>query len=96
MFRLRAAVPEAAIHEDRDPFLSKDKVRLAEELLIPPPAGDSSRAKQRDQAQLGVLVPLSPNRRHDGAAFLGSEDIRHPKVLHIARRSPVAAGIHPA
>ena len=43
-FRLRSvlgtAVPEAAIHKNREPKFGENEIRLAEDFLIPPPAGD--------------------------------------------------------
>jgi hypothetical protein len=41
----RAAVPEAAIHEDCQPIPSKKKIRFAENFLMPAPAGDTVLAK---------------------------------------------------
>ena len=38
---LGAAVPETAVHKNRQPVSPKKKIRFAENLLIPPPAGDA-------------------------------------------------------
>jgi hypothetical protein len=42
---LRAAMPEAAIHEHRKTLLGKDEIRLAGNRLITAPADDSTRAE---------------------------------------------------
>ena len=41
----RAAMPETAIHENCQPVPPKKKIRFAENILAPAPAGDSVLAK---------------------------------------------------
>ena len=60
-----ATVPEAAVHEERQPVPPKEKIRFAENILIPPPAGDSILAKQFYQGEFGVLIALPANTGHD-------------------------------
>lgn len=38
---LGAAVPKAAVHEERESRLPKEEIRLAENFLIPAPASDA-------------------------------------------------------
>jgi len=38
---LRAAMPETTVHKERQPVPPKKKIRVAENLLIPPPASDA-------------------------------------------------------
>ena len=58
-----AGVPEAAIHEQGHPRLPKNKIRLAEDLLIPPPARDAVLPQQQSQRQFRLLIPAPANPR---------------------------------
>ena len=42
---LRTAVPETAVNKKCEPRLPENKIRFAENFLIPPPAGDVVTAK---------------------------------------------------
>ena len=44
----RAAVPEAAVDEDRQMQFEENEIRFARELRSAPPAGDAVRTKKRD------------------------------------------------
>lgn len=56
--------------EDGDFGLREDKIGLAEEQPITPPAGDAAVAHDRDQSKLRVSVAARTDERHHGAAFL--------------------------
>ena len=59
-FRLRAAMPETAIREHRDPLPAKGEIWFAEESRATPPAADFIRAKKRHHSPLRVLAPAPP------------------------------------
>lgn len=71
------AVPEAAIHKECEPQLSENEIRLAEDLLIPSPAGDVVKAQEFHQGKLGVLVAAPADGRHHLGSFGFGENIRH-------------------
>lgn len=61
----RTAVPETAVHKYGDTCLTENKIRLAKDFLIPPPAGDSVASKEPYQGEFRILVAASANPRHD-------------------------------
>ena len=56
MLRLRAAVPKAAIHENRHSLAAEYEIGFAENARVPPPARDLVGAEKRDEAKFGVAV----------------------------------------
>lgn len=74
---LGAAVPEAAVHEHREPRLLESEIWFAEYRLIAPPARDAVPPHQFRQRQFRVLVPASANPGHDIGAFRLGEDVWH-------------------
>ena len=54
---LRAAVPETAIHKNRELQLGKNEIGLAKHRLIPPPAGDALRPEYFASASSVSLFP---------------------------------------
>jgi len=71
----RAAMPEAAVHEDGEfmsakhkvrPHLKLHLVRLKLERSSTPPAGDAERAKDGDEPQLGGGVAAALYLAHPG------------------------------
>jgi hypothetical protein len=70
-------VPEAAVHKDSQPVPPKEKVRLAEDILVPPPTGNAVLAKQFYQCQLGVLIAMTTNPGHDIGTLGLCENITH-------------------
>jgi hypothetical protein len=59
-----AAVPEAAVHKDRQADLGKNEVGFAKDGLIPPPAGEAVASQRGGQRQLGIPVSVRANARH--------------------------------
>jgi len=43
-----AAMPETTIHKNCEPRLLENEIRLASQLLMPPPAGDAMPAEYSD------------------------------------------------
>ena len=60
-----ATVPEAAVHEDGYALAPENKVGMAWEWLVPPPATDAGSAQDGHQSQLGVFVAARVYRGHD-------------------------------
>ncbi len=57
-------MPETTIYKDREPELRKNKIRLAKDFLMPPPAGDFVPPKQFCQCNFRLLVPVPTNQAH--------------------------------
>lgn len=72
-----AAVPEAAVDEDREFQFGKNKVWFAEQRSVSPPACDAVRTENRDQTQLGVAISTGAYGCHHRGTFLLREDVRH-------------------
>ena len=97
---LRAAVPEAAIHEHRQPELGKHEIRFAEHGLMTTPAGDPVLPEDAHQSQFSIFVSAPANVRHHLAAPGLGEDVRHglhrDRLTHRARagRGRFLSGLH--
>jgi hypothetical protein len=74
-------MPETAVHEKRDLELGEDEIRSAENGRMPPPAGDALRPEDFCQRQFCVLVPATPNPRHDFGTFSFGKDVVAPRLL---------------
>ncbi len=61
-------MPETAVNEDCQLEFWKDEIRLAENFLIAPPAGDFIPAKEFCQRDFRVLIPARTDARHQLAA----------------------------
>lgn len=61
----RAAMPKAAVDKHREPLSSKYEIRLPRQRLMPPPARDAVRAKDRDDQQLRAAIPMGTDRAHN-------------------------------
>jgi len=72
-----AAVPETPVHEDRDAQLGENKIRLAEDRLLPAPAADALSAEEPNQSKLRVLVPAPTNPRHHFRPLGLGEGVSH-------------------
>lgn len=73
----RATVPEAAIDEDGGAESRKDKVRLAEDALTPPPACDAMPTKHFNQGEFGIFISMPANPGHHLRAFGFGENVGH-------------------
>ena len=76
-----AAVTEAAVHEQCDSRLPEHEVRLAENGLVPTPAGDPMRSENPDESEFRLLVATPPDVRHDLRTLSLGEKVRHPCKL---------------
>lgn len=88
---LRATVPEAAVHKNRDLQRGKNKIRPAKNRTVSPPARNAVLPEQLYQSELGFLVAASANARHHFGALRSGEDVRHGEsdrevVRHEPRR----------
>lgn len=72
-----AAVPETAVHKDREASARKDKIGLADKSIVATPAGDAMRPENSGQPQFGGTVAGGPDRGHDLGSFLLGEHIGH-------------------
>jgi len=73
----RASVPEAAVHEHRNPLFGKDEIGFAEDWAAAAPAGDSVPAEGYYQGQFRVLVAVPADAGHDVGALGRGENVRH-------------------
>jgi hypothetical protein len=100
--RFRAAitagttVPEAAIHKQRQPVPPKKKIGLAEDFLMPAPAGDVVLAQQFHQCKLGVFIAMPAYTGHDGGAFRLGKNVRHGRIPTKAPPVHAAGGFRQA
>src|ERR1700676_5008986 len=78
-----ATMPEAAIDEYREPLASENEVRLAEDGLMPPPAGDAVFAEQFGEDNFRLFVAAPANFGHHLRAFLFGIDVRHCLTLSL-------------
>lgn len=74
---LRTGVPEAAVHEEREPLLPEHKIGFSEHGLPTAPAGDAVPAEVLHQGEFGVLVAMPTDAGHDLGSFRLGEDVRH-------------------
>ena len=70
-------MPEAAVYKDRYLFLQKDKVRMAFDVVVAPPAGYAVLFEDLDEFQLRGLVVLGAYVAHDLASLFLCEDVSH-------------------
>ena len=73
----RTTVPETTVHEDREPTLPKNEIRLAEYILIPAPARDAVLPEKFYEGEFCGLIAPRTDARHDFRSFCFCEDIRH-------------------
>jgi hypothetical protein len=76
-FAVRMPMPETAVHKQRNALAVKNKIWLADNPRVAPPAGDTVRVKQRDHPQLGVSISAATDRRHYCTPFFARENVRH-------------------
>ena len=78
----RAAVPEAAVDEHREPSGRKHKIRPARQRPLPPPARESVRTEQRRPSPFRRPVPAPTDPRHHFRALRLGPDVglRHSLV----------------
>jgi len=74
---LGATVPETPVHKQCQPVPPKKKIRFAENILIPAPAGDVVPAEQCYQREFGVFVSLPANPGHNSRTLFFGENISH-------------------
>lgn len=78
---LRAPVPETPIHKNRHPGCWKHKIRFPKQGPVAAPSGNMVQLEQLDQGQLGVLVALPPDTRHDFRSLRLGEYVSHSQAL---------------
>ena len=78
---LRAPMPKAPVHEDRNAFTSKNEIGMPSHRLVPAPAGNSGGAEDACQLQLRVFVAARADRGHHLAALLLAEHVGHGGTL---------------
>lgn len=77
---LGTAVPETTVDKHRQPLRAENKIRLAKERLVAPPAGDPVRPEDRNHPQLRGLVPFPTNVRHHLRTLRLGENVRHLEI----------------
>ncbi len=98
----RTAVPETAVHEDREPARPEDEVRPRAERaaravppahdLLAPPARDALRPEHARQRALRRGVAPGPDPRHQRAALRPRVDVRHGLITKIGRGRRASPG----
>lgn len=73
----RASVPETPVHKHRQLRRAKHEIRLPEERVIPPPAGDFVRPENLNHPQFRGAIPLRADEGHHVAALGFCEDVWH-------------------
>jgi hypothetical protein len=58
---LRATMPEAAVHKNRNLQFRENEVWSAKDRLLPPPSSDGCSAENASHRQLGIFVTPRPN-----------------------------------
>ncbi len=74
---IRTPVPEAAIHEDRQPLLAEGEVGLSWKLQMTPPSGDSLLTEQLYQHPLRPFIALPADQGHHLGSLCLGEDVGH-------------------
>jgi|SRR5947209_13659172 len=72
-----ATMPKTSINEDGNTFTAENEVGPAKNRLVTPPTSDPVCAKDRHEPQLGVVIALRSDRRHDLGALLPVKNICH-------------------
>ena len=78
---MRVSVPEVAVDEYSNLTSREDKIRASGELRAPSPSRDPVPSHQAKETQLGGVVPLAANSRHDSRTLLGFEAVCHTLTL---------------
>jgi hypothetical protein len=73
----RAAVPEAAVHENNEALSTKREIWAARQRLVTPPPGDSVLAKYGGKPEFCFLIPARTNAGHHLRALFFGEDVWH-------------------
>jgi hypothetical protein len=74
---LWTAVPETTIHENSEFEFGENKIRLAKDFLIPPPARDVVSPKEFNRRQLRCFVAAPTNTRHHFRTLCLGENVCH-------------------
>lgn len=74
---LGTTMPETAVNEDGEPLFGENKIRFAEDFLMPPPTCNFVRPKKRYQRQFCLLVPARADARHQIRSLMFCEKIHH-------------------
>jgi len=88
-------MPETAVHKHCEPRLPENKIRFAEDFLIPPPSGDLIAPEKLCERYFRGLVATPTNQAHHFRTLRFGEDIRHAKVLRNLRPARDAAPFPP-
>ena len=72
-----APVPEAAVHEDGEALLAKDKIWTAGDVRMTAPAFEARSAEERDEGEFGGFVSAGTNGGHDAGPFGFGECVGH-------------------
>ena len=75
-------MPEATVNKDRQFLPWKDEIRVAEDFLIPTPAGNLVPAKYFYQRNFCVLIPATANPRHHFRPFDFGENVCHEALFN--------------
>jgi hypothetical protein len=71
------AMPEAAVHKERDSLFSPDKVGFSREQQPATPAGDAKPSEEGGESGLGAAVPKTPDERHAPGALILGQRVGH-------------------
>jgi hypothetical protein len=77
-----AAVPEAAVHEDRDALLGENEVGASGDFGVAAPAGDFVFAEKADEDEFGGFVAAGADGTHDLGAFGFGECVGHGLIMN--------------
>ncbi len=81
---LGTSVPEAPVHEDRQPLPAEAEVGFPWELQMPPPSCDAFLTEELNQHPLRPFVTLPTDQGHHLGSLLLGEDVGHtdPKMMN--------------
>ena len=86
---LGATMPEAVIHEDRQPLLPNSKIGLTGKLQMTTPSGNSFFLKDLYQSPLRALIALAPDQGHYLGSLLLGEDVRGHLIQYVWRNCSI-------
>lgn len=76
----RASVPKTTVNENRQPKFWKNKVRLAKESKISPPAGDAGDFQKLNESEFRGCIAARTYSGHQGRTLLFGQKISQEKI----------------
>src|SRR5579859_4126839 len=88
---LWASMPEAAIHENNQPFPAECEIGFSQNGQVSPPACNSVLPQQPGECNFRGLVATSANAGHNLGTLCLGENVRHPRIIPTALRGSRSA-----